>query len=296
LRYQSSAISGRTVTWLLGCAGAALLFLRPLLELAQLSLADQHYSHIGLVPLIFLYLVWDKREALSESPRSGHLAGVAFALLALVPIGWSTAFRSELAPGESLSLTILSFVLLLWGVFVWCFGQVGARVGAFSLFMLLFLVPLPAAWLEVIVQALLWGSAWVTDGLFRLTGIPFFRQHDIFVLPGLTIQVAEECSGIRSTMALTITGLLAGYFTLRSGWSRVALVGALFPLAVFKNGLRIVTLSYLAIHVDMGFMTGNLHRRGGIVFFLVTLTIMAIFIKFLRIVEEWATRGRHPAT
>jgi exosortase len=277
-------------TWLVLCGIASLLFLDPLIQLARLSLNNAHYSHIGLVPLIFLYLVWDRRGELSAVRRFGHSAGALPGLLALAPVVWA-AYRPDLEVGDYLSLMTFAFVLLLWGVFIWSFGLAGARVGAFSLVMLLFLVPLPGSWLETVVQALLWGSAWVTDGLFRLTGIPFFRRDYVFVLPGLTILVAEECSGIRSTMALVITGLLAGYFILRSGWSKAALVGALFPLAVFKNGLRIVTLSYLAIHVDMGFMTGDLHRRGGIVFFLITLLVMAALIKLLRIAEGPRLKG-----
>ena len=43
---------------------------------------------------------------------------------------------------------------------------------------------------------------------------------------------------------------------------------AAVPLSVGKNALRIFTLSMLAIHVDPSFLTGRLHREGGVVFFL----------------------------
>ena len=41
------------------------------------------------------------------------------------------------------------------------------------------------------------------------------------------------------------------------------------------NGIRIVTLSTLAIYADPSFLTGKLHNEGGFVFFLLALAILA---------------------
>ena len=57
---------------------------------------------------------------------------------------------------------------------------------------------------------------------------------------------------------------------------------AVFPLAMLKNGIRIVSLSLFATYVDPGFLTGRLHHEGGIVFFLLTLAMMAPLLLFLR--------------
>ena len=54
------------------------------------------------------------------------------------------------------------------------------------------------------------------------------------------------------------------------------------PLTILKNGIRIVTLSLLAIHVDPGFLTGQLHHDGGVLFFLLTLAMMAPVLAWLR--------------
>ena len=43
----------------------------------------------------------------------------------------------------------------------------------------------------------------------------------------------------------------------------------------------------LAIYVDPGFMTGNLHHRGGFVFFGITLLVMGIILVLLRKSEDW---------
>jgi len=55
-----------------------------------------------------------------------------------------------------------------------------------------------------------------------------------------------------------------------------------FPLAIIKNGIRITTLTLLSVYVDPGFLSGNLHRDGGVVFFLLALVILAPILLLLQ--------------
>lgn len=276
--------------WLLTGAAIALIFLRPLYDLAQLALSRETYSHIALIPLIYLFLIGRLRSDLGSPPKVPivPVAGLVFLSLVTTAAGWW--FHSELGRVDHLTVMMLAFIPALWASSLVYFGATGFRATLFPQLFLLFLAPIPLELLDVMIQALLWGSALVTDLLFRVSGLPFFRQDYVFVLPGLTIEIAKECSGIRSTMALVITGLLAGYLSLRTGWGKLVLVAALFPLAVFKNGLRIVTLSLLSIHVDEGFMEGDLHTRGGVVFFCVTLAVMGALIWGIGRLEQSSTR------
>ena len=98
--------------------------------------------------------------------------------------------------------------------------------------------------------------------------------------------IRDSCSGIRSSIALVITGVLAARLFLTAWLSRSLLILALFPLAVFKNGVRIVSLSLLTIYVDEGFMTGGLHRKGGIFFFMLTLAVMGLLMGALMLAES----------
>jgi len=101
-------------------------------------------------------------------------------------------------------------------------------------------------------------------------------------LPKFTIFVAEECSGIRSSVALFITCLLAAHMMLKSNWRRTVFVLLTFPVALIKNGIRIATLVLLSAHVDMRFMTSSLHRDGGFIFFGLALLIMFPVLKLLQ--------------
>ena len=103
----------------------------------------------------------------------------------------------------------------------------------------------------------------------------------------VTIEVAKQCSGIRSTMALVITGVLAAHLFLRRPWSKLILMLTILPITVFKNGLRIVILTLLAIHVDERFLTGGfLHKSGGFLFYIPGLVIFGGILLVLRKMEK----------
>jgi exosortase/archaeosortase family protein len=90
-------------------------------------------------------------------------------------------------------------------------------------------------------------------------------------MPGLSVEVAEECSGIRSTVVLFITSLLAGQFFLNRAMHRAIIALMIIPLGIFRNALRIGTISLLTVHVDPGVIHGPIHKSGGPPFFVLSL-------------------------
>jgi exosortase len=185
----------------------------------------------------------------------------------------------------------LGLVTLWTSGFVICYGFRALRAAAFPFLLLLFMVPFPPDVLTGIVRFLQKGSADVSELLFVSIGMPIFRDGFFFTLPGLTIQVAEACSGIRSSLALLISGLVMAYLFLRSTWTRAAFVLVIIPLAIVKNAVRIVVLSWLAVHVDPSFITGSaVHRNGGIPVFLASLAILSGLAWLLGKCEAWKGR------
>src|SRR5262249_36578945 len=154
---------------------------------------------------------------------------------------------------------------------------------------LLLLVPIPLHWMDHIVAVLQWGSAEATYALFQLAGVPIFRNGVQFELPVTGIEVAKECSSIHSATALFIAGLLIGYLFLKSFRSKLCLVLLTVPVAMFTNAIRIVTIWFLGTKVDTGFFYGSLHHSGGVLFGLLSLTILTIFLVLLRKTEVHTT-------
>ena len=84
-------------------------------------------------------------------------------------------------------------------------------------------------------------------------------------------------------MALFITSILAGHFFLDRFWKKTVLAVVVFPVTVFKNGVRIITLSPLGAYVDPRFLTGGfLHKSGGFLFFIPALGLLGLALWALR--------------
>ena len=105
------------------------------------------------------------------------------------------------------------------------------------------------------------------------------------------MEVAKECSGIRSGLALFITALLASHLFLRSWWKKLILILCFLPITMFKNGIRIVTLTLLGTYVDPRILQSDLHREGGIPFFILALLLLAPVLYFLRKSEGQSGKG-----
>jgi exosortase len=180
---------------------------------------------------------------------------------------------------------MVSALTLLWiASFVFCYGIRASHAAIFPLLFLFLAIPIPTVLLGKIILALQNGSATMTYGLFKFLHVPVLRQGVKFSLPGVDIEIASECSGIRSSLALFITGTVAAHLFLRSNWRKVVVAVLTVPIAIFKNAVRIVTLSLLGVYVDPGFLTGKLHHQGGVVFSLLSL---AMFAPLLFAFQRW---------
>jgi exosortase len=178
-------------------------------------------------------------------------------------------------------------MVVLWiGVFVLCYGTKTLQAAAFQLSLLLLMVLLPQVLLERSIFVLQGCSTQAAGILFRLGGVPFFQDGFRFSLPGIDVEVAKQCSGIRSGLALFITSLLMGHIFLRSPWRRLWLVLAAFPITIFKNGLRVVTIYWLMVHPSLASLCVWMHRYGGIPFSFLGLSLMALLLTSLRKFEE----------
>ena len=272
---------GLYAAWLVVCC---LVFWKPILALTRYALNSENASHILLIPFIAAWLFYLDRQKIVHS--SLDLAAAAWFAVPAAILSAMTMRRSFTDMSISLTVSILALVLLLAGGFVALFGRRSARSVWFSLAFVLFVVPFPEPLLNRIIYLLQAGSADVAETLFDWTGVPVLREGFIFHLPRMSIEVAQECSGIRSSIALLILALLVAHFSFSKFWKKALFILAGLLMMIVKNGVRIATLTLLANYVDPGFLYGKLHREGGIVFFLIGLALLWPFYWWLRRGEQ----------
>src|SRR5437867_2160213 len=212
----------------------------PLSRLVRFSFQREEYSHIILVPIVSAFLLLVERKRIFSSIDTGWKAGSALLFAGALVYWLGHRFSAPLSENDQLALAILPVVIIWIGGFVLCFGTHASRAGLFSLLFLFVVVPVPDFALQRVIFWLRIGSAEVSSSVFQLLCVPVFRTCFIFALPGVNIEITRECSGIRSSLALAITSLLAGHLFLRSPWKKAVLALSTLPLLVVKNGIRIV--------------------------------------------------------
>jgi exosortase len=287
---KPSKLFPRHLGFLLFLLGTVVLFWTPLRRLISFSLSHDYGSHIIFIVPVSAYLIYVKRGEIFSTVETSRLVGSVLVLVGAA-LSWFAEKRSPSLDGNYFSLLILAIVIIGMAGFIFCYGRSAFQTASFPLLFLLLLVPIPEFLIEKIIFLLQAGSAAVAYGLLRLLQVPVFKQGFILQLPTLSIEVAKECSGIRSSLGLLITTLLIGEFALRSGWRRLILTLSTVPILILKNGVRITAICLLSIYVDRGFLHGWLHTSGGIVFYLLGLAILVPILTGLRRSEEKKMRS-----
>jgi exosortase len=272
----------RTACFVLLVGLTLVAFWTPLSMLIRFSFRKEEYSHILLLPLVSAALLVLERRRIFAHVETRWAAGSALLFAGVLIYWFGRRHAIAASQNDQLAIAIFSVATIWVGCFVLCYGLRAFRAGFFPVLFLFLMVPIPEFLLDRVIVWLQVASAEVSYAVFLLVGVPIFRTGFVFELPGVSIEVARECSGIRSSLAMVITSVLLGHLFLRSSWTKAGLALATLPLLVIKNGIRIVSLTLLSIYVDPGFLTGRLHRSGGVVFFVIALIILAPILRLLQ--------------
>jgi exosortase C (VPDSG-CTERM-specific) len=263
------------------------VFVQPLWRLMNYAAGSDLYSYILLIPFVSAYLLYVRRDQLPKNYGTDVPLGIALfagSLGIFLFTYWSNMAVRTPTDNSYFVLLSVSFLCCLAAGGFFFFGRDWMRAAAFPLGYLIFVIPMPAAMADALETASKYASAEVANVLFHLSGTPFLRAGLIFQLPNITIEVAQECSGIRSSWVLLMTSILAANLFLKTPWRRFALVAFVIPLAILRNGFRILVIGLLCVHMGPQMIHSLIHRRGGPLFFILSL------IPFLAVLW-WLHRG-----
>lgn len=264
-------------------AGALTLAYAPTLArlFAHAVQSDLH-SYIPLIPVVAGYLFYLRRDEALSARRGSVVVAALVAMVGTATLLIAARMSSSLSVNDRLGLLVVSYLTFLLALGFLFMGTAWIRANLFATAFLFFMVPLPDAvvyWLET------WSvlaSADVSAVFLQWTGTPMLREGTVFRLPGLVIRVAQECSGIRSSWILFITSVVAAHLFLRSPARRLFLVAFVLPLAIVRNAFRIVVISLLSVHIGRHMMDSFIHRRGGPIFFALSLVPFLGLLVWLR--------------
>ena len=271
---DAPAAGGLSWKALLAIAGALGLAYAPVIRrLADDWLHDENVSHGVFVPIVAGYIAWQERDKLLAAKWSPHWLGLAVILGAGLQLYVATLGVELFLARTALVFTIIGIVLYLGGF------EVLKRL-AFPLFLLFFMIPLPAVIYNQITFPLQLLASKLAEHSLDLVGIPVLREGNILETPNQRLSVVEACSGIRSLLSLSFLALVYGYFFEKKRWVRALLLAATVPIAIAANAFR-VTLTGILGEYDKELAEGAFHLFEGWVVFVVALGLLVGFHRML---------------
>lgn len=280
----------RWLPWALALAGLVALYAPTFRDLAQSIWSTDEQGHGPVVLLLCLWLFWRQRAALAQAAgeTERHRAGWGWTLLALALV-LHLFGRSQ----RILSAQTLSLIPALMAVLLLLRGSRPLRAVWFPLFFLLFLVPLPAAFVEAVTQPMKLAVSSVAAHLLYSVGYPVARSGVILQVGPYQLLVADACAGLYTLFTLEAMGLL--YLNIVRSPSllrNLSLAVLIVPISFVANVIRVVALTLITYHLGDAAGQGFLHNLAGIVLFLSALLLIVACDSGLQGGLAWMARRR----
>jgi exosortase len=275
----------RTIPWasLFWFGALLLLCYAPVLSrLVRQWASDDDMGHGFFVPVVAAYIAWQRRDELLAVKPVRNWWGLAVMV-------WGALQLYVATLGAELFLARTAFIVSLAGLILFLRGTRTARLLAFPLFLLFFMVPIPSIIYNQVTFKFQILASRLAEGALSLLGVPVLRDGNILELANQQLNVAEACSGIRSLLTLSFLSLVYAYFFDRKVWMRAALLIATVPIAIIANAGR-VTITGLLAEVNPELAEGMLHTAQGWLIFMVALfflvAVHALINKVYRVAYE----------
>lgn len=280
----------RWLPWALALVGLVSLYAPTFRDLSQSIWSTDEQGHGPVVLLLCLWLFWRQRDALTEfhegSDRTPAAWGWALLAMALVLHVFGRSQRILSVQTLSLIPALMSALLLLR-------GARPLRAVWFPLFFLLFLVPLPAAFVETVTQPMKLAVSSVAANLLYSIGYPVARSGVILQVGPYQLLVADACAGLYTLFTLEAMGLL--YLNIVRSPSvlrNLSLAVLIVPISFVANVIRVVALTLITYHLGDAAGQGFLHNLAGIVLFLSALLLIVACDSGLQGILAWTDRRR----
>ena len=244
--------------WLL-VVGVAAAFAPAFIAMSRVWSSVDYASHGYLVPFVALWAATGKRRLLPtlERRRDNRGLAVLFLSFGLYLVGAATSWTA---------LQGVAFVVAVAGAVLTLRGPAWLRALSFPIAYLLFMVPLPDAFITPVIVELQLAVSSAGVWLLRLFGLPILRVGNVIEMPGdVSLFVAEACSGITSVVTLLPLGVFLAYFTERTLARRLVICAAVVPIAMAGNLLRVIATVLAAREVGAEAATaGSGHELVGV--------------------------------
>lgn len=249
------------LNWLL----AAGLYTPVFIQLYQSRWETIDYTHAYFILPVSLLLVWtlkDKLKSLSAMPSTGQ-SMLALGLIILGVLTFAFGWKNDY-----LSVSTISLIPLLFGLSIYLYGSKVAKILAFPILYLLFLVPPPLGILDAVTLPMRYGVSVVSEKILHLLNYPISREGLLLSVGGHQVFLGEACSGFRSLVTLSALGLAYIYLSKGSTKKRTIMALSIIPLTLIGNLIRVVSVCLVTYYIGESVGQRYYHDISGFVIFL----------------------------
>jgi exosortase len=262
----------------LALAVLAIAYGPTLYDLVYEGWTDTYAGHVLFVPAFAALLIWMDRDRLRAVATKGSPEGLAVVVAALVVLAlgrWSS----------SLVLQTFSIVIAVSGLALWWVGWQWLRAAKVPIGFLIFMIPLPLAFVNSVTLSLQQFVAWSSAGMLELIGVPVHQEGVLLTLPQLTLEVAEVCNGLRFLMTLLVLTVAFAQVSQRTAVRKALLAAVAVPVAILANVVRITGIAFAVFLVGPEAASGFYHLLVGKLVWAATIIVLVAFGVLLR----WTT-------
>jgi exosortase len=254
----------------------AVIYRNVLGGLVQDWLHDSNYSHGFLIPVVAGFFIWQRRSSVARTPRSPSNLGFLGVLTALGLLVVGTA-------GAEVFTQRVSLVVLLGSGVVFLAGWAWFRGVSFPLVFLLLAIPMPYVLYYSLTGPMQAFAARCALAGLQGIGVPALAQGNIIHLPGVSLEVAEACSGIRSLYAFLALGAILAHGMPIPLWARFAVFLFTIPVSVAANAIRVWGTGSGAYTIGPAAAEGTIHELFGVLVFILAIALFLLIRKGARI-------------
>ncbi len=270
------------ISAILGAAAFAYVFRDGLIYMIE-RWDQEEYSHGSLIPIITLFLIWQKKDALAAMGAGTSLVGPAGWVGALVVLGGILVGLI----GELSTIYLIiqyGFLMTILGIAMSLVGFRGLKLIWAPLLYLVFMVPLPSFLYASLSAELQLVSSELGVAFVRWFNIPVFLEGNVIDLGIYKLQVVEACSGLRYLFPLMSFGYLSAYLYRGPVWHRLVLFLSTIPITIVMNSFRIGVIGVAVDRWGIEMAEGALHFFEGWVIFMACVAILFLeiwlFVRF----------------
>jgi exosortase B len=261
---------GALAPWLPVIVGLVALYAPSLYGLLTGIWSSDEQAHGPIVLSIacwLMYRKWPEMLRLSEGARPSAWGWLLFVVaLSLYVIGKSQ---------DILIFEIGSVIWIFAAVALLTRGGAALKAQWFSLFFMLFMVPLPGPIVDAVTMPMKMAVSYVAESVLFAIGYPIARTGVILQVGQYKLLVADACAGLHTLFTLEALGLLYLNLVQRDSLFRnVALAVLVVPISFTANVVRVIVLTLITYHFGDAAGQGFLHGFAGMVLFLTALLLI----------------------